>query len=239
MVFVASIAIPTCRMYSLSTALWFAACGPFLTGVAILAGLAIVANSAVMNGDHFSVAVSGLQKILWRGSAVAGLIGVAIAATAIAWVHQFVIHRMTFALFRVYVTAVCTGIGSVLGLFLFLLLNYFHNVYAFLSVLIGSLSLALSSATPDIATQALSGVTIRRSTPGSRKTSSKRSRGCSETSLPCMNTRQNCVEPTALGSWWSHNPGLAPWAGIWWASSPETTARKPLRGQRPHLTGVH
>lgn len=143
MVFVASIAIPTCRMYSLSTALWFAACGPFLTGVAILAGLAIVANSAVMNGDHFSVAVSGLQKILWRGSAVAGLIGVAIAATAIAWVHQFVIHRMTFALFRVYVTAVCTGIGSVLGLFLFLLLNYFHNVYAFLSVLIGSLSLCI------------------------------------------------------------------------------------------------
>jgi hypothetical protein len=33
----------------------------------------------------------------------------------VAWLHQVLIHRFTFALFRLYATCLCAGIGSVFG----------------------------------------------------------------------------------------------------------------------------
>jgi hypothetical protein len=50
---------------------------------------------------------------------------------------------MTFSLFRLYVSTVCTGIGSVLGLFLFFSLNRFENVFAISGAIIGSASLCI------------------------------------------------------------------------------------------------
>ena len=46
---------------------------------------------------------------------VVGALVTAGAATGTTWLHQWLIHRFTFALVRIYVTAVSAGIGSVFG----------------------------------------------------------------------------------------------------------------------------
>jgi hypothetical protein len=49
---------------------------------------------------------------------VIGALSTTVVATCVAWLHQKLMHRLTFALFRLYAMAVSAGIGSVLGWFL-------------------------------------------------------------------------------------------------------------------------
>ena len=46
---------------------------------------------------------------------IIGVLMTTIAATGAAWIHQVLIKRLTFGLFRLYATAVSGGIGSVFG----------------------------------------------------------------------------------------------------------------------------
>jgi hypothetical protein len=46
---------------------------------------------------------------------VLGLAAIVLAATAVAWLHQVVVRRMTLALFRLYAGLVSAGVGSVWG----------------------------------------------------------------------------------------------------------------------------
>jgi hypothetical protein len=50
----------------------------------------------------------------WSYVMVGALITTTVA-TGAAWFHQMLIHRFTFALFRLYATVISAGIGSVLG----------------------------------------------------------------------------------------------------------------------------
>ncbi len=46
---------------------------------------------------------------------ILGTIGTVSIATSAAWLHQALVRRLTFALFRLYATVVSAGIGSVFG----------------------------------------------------------------------------------------------------------------------------
>ncbi len=115
-VFVLCALIPPLRKYSLSAALWCAVWGPCSVAWLILAGLAVVANGFAMQSTrlgHLSLPATPHQ--LWTGYGVFALICMASLATIAAVVHQWLVHRMTLALFRIYAGLVSAGIGSVFG----------------------------------------------------------------------------------------------------------------------------
>lgn len=114
--FVVTVGIPPMRKYALSTALWFAAWGPssvLLMGF-VIAGL--ISGHLVLQ-ERFDDWISAPEvfRSLDAATLVFGGLGICIAASALAWVHQILIHRCTYALFRLYVTLVTAGIGSVFG----------------------------------------------------------------------------------------------------------------------------
>jgi hypothetical protein len=114
--FLICVLVPPLRRYALSVALWCAVWGPAAVALMTLAGLALVADAFITrNGDLQSFHSPRLLSVFGWGYLVAGALAAATAATAVAWVHQFVVRRFTFALFRLYATAVVAGIGSVLG----------------------------------------------------------------------------------------------------------------------------
>jgi uncharacterized protein YacL len=56
-----------------------------------------------------------LFSTLGWGAVIIGAILTCVVASTAAWLHQALIHRFTFALFRLYATLVTAGIGSVFG----------------------------------------------------------------------------------------------------------------------------
>lgn len=115
-VFLVCAALPPLRRYALSAALWCAMWGPCVAGLIVLAGTAMLADISLTqrNGvsnfhlPHLS------HSIGWAlGTCIA--LAIAAVATGVAWLHQAAIHRLTFALFRLYAAAVCGGIGGVFG----------------------------------------------------------------------------------------------------------------------------
>ena len=114
--FVVCVTTPPLRRYALSAALWWALWGPCLTFWALFSAMVGVAGIYGLNrmGTH------GLHVEQWaRGFGIGlGMLVVlstaAVASTA-AVLHQALVRRMTFALFRVYATAVSAAIGSVVG----------------------------------------------------------------------------------------------------------------------------
>jgi hypothetical protein len=81
-----------------------------------LAGLGLVASAFITNvgGMQSFHAPRLLAAFGWGYLALGILITIAVA-TVVAWLHQVVMRRLMFVLYRLYATAVCAGIGSVFG----------------------------------------------------------------------------------------------------------------------------
>jgi len=118
-VYVICVAIPWLQKYALSAALWFLALLPGLLLWLLIGVGALVGQDAVGRGMYSP----RWEMSFWHvfGSPAArvtltaiGITGIVVMATIIAVVHQFVIHRLTFALFRLYAGFV-TGSVAVLS----------------------------------------------------------------------------------------------------------------------------
>jgi hypothetical protein len=115
-VFVVCGLIPPLRRFSLSAALWCAVWGPCSIAWLMLTGLILVANGFAMStAQSRHLPLPEVPRQLWTGYGIAGLLGVALVATVISLVHQWLMHRMTFSLFRLYAGLVSAGVGSVWG----------------------------------------------------------------------------------------------------------------------------
>jgi hypothetical protein len=108
--------IPLSRKYALSTALWFAVWGPCCVLLLILVILGIVAGSVAFQATQMRWEdAPRLFSTLGWGTIIVGGILTCVIASVVAWLHQWLIHRFTFVLFRPYATLVSAGIGSVFG----------------------------------------------------------------------------------------------------------------------------
>jgi len=115
-VFLVCAFVPPARKYALSAALWCAMWGPCSVALMALAGIGLVATAFfTKNGDVVSVHAPRLLAAFGWGCLIAGIIITLAVATGAAWIHQQVVRRFTFVLFRLYATAVSGGIGSVFG----------------------------------------------------------------------------------------------------------------------------
>ena len=113
-VFVVCAAYRPFRPRALSAAFWCAVWGPAIVAFEMLAGLSLAADG--LAAKHWNALPFALPPMpTWSAYAAVSLVATVIAATAAAWVHQALMNRMTFALFRVYATLVVGGIGSVFG----------------------------------------------------------------------------------------------------------------------------
>jgi len=115
-VFLACVLLPPTRRFALSAAFWVALWGPCTVLLMAFAGIGLVAGSALMNAEslQWTNAPKVLGELGWSYLIVGASI-TSLVTTSVAWLHQKLIHRVTFALFSVYASAVSAGIGSVLG----------------------------------------------------------------------------------------------------------------------------
>jgi hypothetical protein len=120
--FLACVLIPPTRKYALSTALWFAVWGPCCVLFLILAIVGLVAGGIALRATqmHWEDAPKLISAIGW-GSVVVFVIVTCIIASVAGWLHQALIHRFTFMLFRLYAALVTAGIGCVIGMLLVIL----------------------------------------------------------------------------------------------------------------------
>jgi len=115
-VFVVCALVPPLRRYALSAALWCAVWGPCSVAFLLLAGLGFLAHTlATKAGDVQSLHVPRLLAPFGWAYLVFWILTTTGVATVVAWLHQVLVRRLTFALFRLYATAVTAGIGSVFG----------------------------------------------------------------------------------------------------------------------------
>jgi hypothetical protein len=115
--FLVCILIPPGRKRALSIALWFAALGACLVSFLVLAMLGVVTVSLALQATNmkWQDAPRLISAAGW-GAIIVALVVTCFVASAAAWLHQAIIHRFTFALFRLYAMFVAAGIGSVIGL---------------------------------------------------------------------------------------------------------------------------
>jgi hypothetical protein len=119
LVFVVCALIPPTRRFALSAALWCAVWGPCTAGWMMLAGIGIVANAFMAwDGDSGSFHAPKLIATFGWAYLMMAILTTALVATGTAWLHQKIVRRFTFALFRLYAAAVAAGIGGVAGLIL-------------------------------------------------------------------------------------------------------------------------
>lgn len=113
-VFLLCALISPLRRYALSAALWCATWGPCSIAFLLIAGSAFLASELTNERVH-SLHVPRLNPAIgWGYLTVAVLMTIGVTS-AVAWMHQTLMHRLTFALFRLYATLVCAGIGSLFG----------------------------------------------------------------------------------------------------------------------------
>lgn len=119
-VFVVCLTIPWLQRFALSAALWFLALLPgLLLWLLIEVGAAFGQEAVVRQLSYprwemplwhaFSSSAAQMTLI------VVGMAGTIVMATGIAVVHQFAIHRTTFALFRLYAGFVTGGVAVLWG----------------------------------------------------------------------------------------------------------------------------
>lgn len=115
-VFLACLLLPPIRRYALSAALWCAIWGPCSIILMLVAGVGLIATAFIAKaGDGQTFHTPRLLPAFgWSYLAVGVLVTVTVA-TASARIHQAVVRRLTFALFRLYAAVVSAGIGSVFG----------------------------------------------------------------------------------------------------------------------------
>jgi hypothetical protein len=115
-VFLVCILIAPLRRFALSAALWCAMWGPCSVAFLLLAGTAAIAEMFfTTNIDVSYWHAPRLLAVLGWGYLTLAVLGTVAIATSAAWLHQALLHRLTFPLFRVYTSVVCAGIGSVFG----------------------------------------------------------------------------------------------------------------------------
>lgn len=114
--FLACLLIRGARAFALSVALWFAVFGVCMAGLMLVSLLFLLGGTAVKEqlGMSPSSPLYGVSNS-WVFTASIFIVS-AVGASAASWIHQKLIHRMTYSLFRVYAAVVCGGIGSVFGL---------------------------------------------------------------------------------------------------------------------------
>lgn len=116
--FVVTLAFPSGRKYALSTALWFAAWGPSCVLMMVLVTAGLISGHLILQGQFDNwISAPTVFRPLGAVTLILCALGTCIAASALAWLHQALIHRCTYALFRLYATLVTAGIGSVFGWF--------------------------------------------------------------------------------------------------------------------------
>ena len=118
--FVVCALVPRLRRYALGVSLWFLVWALLSPGMLLLntVGLGILAQG------HARVIVP-LNDFAWHHVkliAVANALLVAVIATGVALLHGWMIRRVTFALFRVYLAAVSGGVGLLFSLLALLVL---------------------------------------------------------------------------------------------------------------------
>jgi len=114
LVFVCSVLLPQTREHALSAALWCAAWGPSSIVLLTLAGLGLFAGGLTQQRFHVQQ-LTHILYVLGPVYAILCFLGSAAVSSLAAWLHQLLIHRMTFALFRLYACFITAAIGSVLG----------------------------------------------------------------------------------------------------------------------------
>ncbi len=115
-VFLLCVLLPPARKYALSAALWFAMWGPCTIAWMIIAGIGLFAAAFISQaGDSQILHSPRLLSTFGWGYLTAGVLGTILVASISAWIHQAIIRRLTFALFRLYASAISAGIGSVFG----------------------------------------------------------------------------------------------------------------------------
>jgi hypothetical protein len=116
LVFSACVLVPPTRKYALSAALWCAVWGPCSVALMTIAGLGLVATAFITKGgDAQSFHAPRLLAAFGWGYLIVGVLITTSVATGVAWIHQKVVRRFTFWLFRLYAATVSGGIGSVFG----------------------------------------------------------------------------------------------------------------------------
>lgn len=115
-VFLVCILVPPARKFALSAALWCAMWGPCSICWMTLAGLGLIARAFwTKNGDVTFFHTPTMAASFGWAYLIAGVLMTITVATTTALLHQALIRRFTFPLFRLYATAVIAGIGSVFG----------------------------------------------------------------------------------------------------------------------------
>jgi hypothetical protein len=115
-VFLAFLLVPIIRKYALSAARWSAMWGPCAVALMTIAGIGLVAAAFLTKaGDVQTFHAPRLLSTFGWSYLIAGIVITTLVATASAWIHQVMVKRLTFALFRLYAAAVSAGIGSVFG----------------------------------------------------------------------------------------------------------------------------
>ena len=108
--------LPPTRRYALSAALWCAMWGPCSVVLVFIAGLGLVGDGLLQkSGESPFLNMPRLVTAIGWGYLIVSVAIASIVATIAAILHQFVILRFTFFLFRLYAAAVAAGIGSVFG----------------------------------------------------------------------------------------------------------------------------
>jgi len=118
--FVVCALVPRLRRYALGVSLWFLVWAILSPGMLILntVGLGILAQG------HAHVIVP-LNEFAWHHVKLIAVINALVAAavaTSVAVMHGWLIRRLTFALFKVYLTAVSGGVGVLSSLLVALIL---------------------------------------------------------------------------------------------------------------------
>lgn len=140
--------VPPFRRFALSSSLWFAACFPCF--LVVFAGIVAI-NFGI---DRLTPLFHRTEPGIELGSYVSGRSGILIAitttiitfggATAITLLHGVVIRRMTYVLFRLYVTCVSFGAGILTMFFLLMAFGLGTSLPLFAAInLLGSILSAL------------------------------------------------------------------------------------------------
>jgi hypothetical protein len=116
LVFLGCVLVPPTRRYALSAAFWCAMWGPCSVAFMVLAGLGLVATAFITKaGGVQSFHAPKLLAAFGWSYLILGALTTTAVATSAAWLHQVLVRRLTFALFRLYASAISAGIGSVFG----------------------------------------------------------------------------------------------------------------------------
>jgi hypothetical protein len=115
-VFLVCLALPPFRRYALSAALWCALWGPCSVLWMCIAGVGLIATAFITKTGNVQTfhAPRLLSAFGWTYFTV-GLLVTIVVTTVSAWIHQAVVKRLPYLLFRPYAATVSAGIGSVFG----------------------------------------------------------------------------------------------------------------------------